>query len=50
VAASSGRYWGWDPKEVWSLVAFPYMAISRAAERFISISAWPPGGHAFQTI
>jgi ABC-type transport system involved in cytochrome c biogenesis permease subunit len=21
-AASWGRYWGWDPKEVWSLVAF----------------------------
>jgi len=27
-AASWGRYWGWDPKEVWSLVAFlAYMAI-----------------------
>ena len=27
-AASWGRYWGWDPKEVWSLVAFlGYMAI-----------------------
>ena len=28
-ASSWGRYWGWDPKEVWSLVAFlAYMAIS----------------------
>lgn len=27
-ADSWGRYWGWDPKEVWSLVAFlAYMAI-----------------------
>jgi len=27
-SSSWGRYWGWDPKEVWSLVAFlGYMAI-----------------------
>jgi ABC-type transport system involved in cytochrome c biogenesis permease subunit len=27
-ASSWGRYWGWDPKEVWSLIAFlAYMAI-----------------------
>jgi ABC-type transport system involved in cytochrome c biogenesis permease subunit len=27
-ASSWGRYWGWDPKEVWSLVAFlAYMTI-----------------------
>ena len=27
-ASSWGRYWGWDPKEVWSLVAFVgYMAV-----------------------
>jgi ABC-type transport system involved in cytochrome c biogenesis permease subunit len=27
-ASSWGRYWGWDPKEVWSLVAFlGYLAI-----------------------
>jgi len=27
-SSSWGRYWGWDPKEVWSLVAFlAYMAI-----------------------
>jgi cytochrome c-type biogenesis protein CcsB len=30
-ASSWGRYWGWDPKEVWSLVAFlAYMAIIHA--------------------
>jgi len=30
-ASSWGRYWGWDPKEVWSLVAFlAYMAIAHA--------------------
>ncbi|MCL1894129.1 MAG: cytochrome c biogenesis protein CcsA [Holophagaceae bacterium] len=30
-AFSWGRYWGWDPKEVWSLVAFlAYMAIMHA--------------------
>ncbi len=36
-ASSWGRYWGWDPKEVWSLVAFlAYMAILHAKlERLI---------------
>jgi cytochrome c-type biogenesis protein CcsB len=30
-ASSWGKYWGWDPKEVWSLVAFlAYMAILHA--------------------
>jgi len=30
-ASSWGRYWGWDPKEVWSLVAFlAYMAVLHA--------------------
>ncbi|HTP53158.1 MAG TPA: cytochrome c biogenesis protein CcsA [Anaeromyxobacteraceae bacterium] len=30
-ASSWGRYWGWDPKEVWSLVAFlAYAAIIHA--------------------
>ena len=30
-ASSWGRYWGWDPKEVWSLVAFlAYMVILHA--------------------
>jgi len=34
-ASSWGRYWGWDPKEVWSLVAFlAYVAIlHRRADR-----------------
>jgi cytochrome c-type biogenesis protein CcsB len=36
-ASSWGRYWGWDPKEVWSLVAFlAYMAIVHGKfDRFI---------------
>ena len=30
-ASSWGRYWGWDPKEVWSLVAFlAYLGILHA--------------------
>jgi len=30
-ATSWGRYWGWDPKEVWSLIAFlAYMGILHA--------------------
>ncbi|MGD2113814.1 MAG: cytochrome c biogenesis protein CcsA, partial [Acidobacteriota bacterium] len=30
-ASSWGRYWGWDPKEVWSLIAFlAYMGILHA--------------------
>ncbi|HXK08956.1 MAG TPA: cytochrome c biogenesis protein CcsA [Vicinamibacteria bacterium] len=52
-SSSWGRYWGWDPKEVWSLVAFlAYMAILHArAERLISdfgVAAWTIA--AFQTI
>ncbi len=44
-SSSWGRYWGWDPKEVWSLVAFlAYMAILHArAERLLGrfgIAAW----------
>jgi len=44
-SSSWGRYWGWDPKEVWSLVAFlAYMAILHArSERLISpfgVAAW----------
>jgi cytochrome c-type biogenesis protein CcsB len=32
-SASWGRYWGWDPKEVWSLVALlGYMAILHARQ------------------
>jgi cytochrome c-type biogenesis protein CcsB len=52
-ASSWGRYWGWDPKEVWSLVAFlAYMAILHArAEQLIGsfgVAAWSIV--AFQTI
>jgi cytochrome c-type biogenesis protein CcsB len=52
-ASSWGRYWGWDPKEVWSLVAFlAYMAILHArAERLIGsfgVAAWSIV--AFQTV
>jgi cytochrome c-type biogenesis protein CcsB len=44
-ASSWGRYWGWDPKEVWSLVALlAYMAILHArADRWIGplgVAAW----------
>jgi len=36
-ASSWGRYWGWDPKEVWSLIAFlVYLAILHGRlDRFI---------------
>lgn len=36
-ASSWGRYWGWDPKEVWSLIAFlVYLGILHGRlERFI---------------
>ncbi|HET7295055.1 MAG TPA: cytochrome c biogenesis protein CcsA [Vicinamibacteria bacterium] len=52
-AESWGRYWGWDPKEVWSLVAFlAYIAILHArAERLIGafgMAAWSI--LAFQTV
>jgi len=52
-SSSWGRYWGWDPKEVWSLVAFlAYVAILHArAERLIGnfgVAAWSIA--AFQTI
>ena len=52
-ASSWGRYWGWDPKEVWSLVAFlAYIAILHARfDRQIGsfgIAAWSIV--AFQTI
>ena len=52
-ASSWGRYWGWDPKEVWSLVAFlAYAAILHARwdkqiGRF-GVAAWSIV--AFQTI
>jgi len=52
-SSSWGRYWGWDPKEVWSLVAFlAYMAILHArTERLLGrfgVAAWSIV--AFQTI
>lgn len=52
-SSSWGRYWGWDPKEVWSLVAFlAYIAILHARwEQMIgrfAIAAWSI--LAFQTI
>ncbi len=52
-SSSWGRYWGWDPKEVWSLVAFlAYIAILHGRwERFIGafgVAALSIG--AFQTI
>ncbi len=44
-ASSWGRYWGWDPKEVWSLVAFlAYMAILHARSdgqlRDFGVAVW----------
>jgi len=44
-ASSWGRYWGWDPKEVWSLVAFlAYMAILHARSdgqiQSFAVAAW----------
>ena len=44
-ASSWGRYWGWDPKEVWSLIALlAYMAILHArADRLLGAfgtAAW----------
>ncbi len=52
-ASSWGRYWGWDPKEVWSLVAFlAYMAILHARSDgqigSFGVAAWSIG--AFWTI
>jgi ABC-type transport system involved in cytochrome c biogenesis permease subunit len=40
-ASSWGRYWGWDPKEVWSLVAFlGYMAILHVRIARERVAAW----------
>ena len=52
-ASSWGRYWGWDPKEVWSLVAFlAYMAIlhARADEQIKSFGVAFASIAAFWTI
>ncbi len=43
-ASSWGRYWGWDPKEVWSLIAFMgYMAILHVRIGREQISPWMYG-------
>ncbi|MBU0616980.1 MAG: cytochrome c biogenesis protein CcsA [Planctomycetes bacterium] len=43
-ASSWGRYWGWDPKEVWSLVAFlGYMAILHVRANRERTPAWAYG-------
>jgi ABC-type transport system involved in cytochrome c biogenesis permease subunit len=43
-ASSWGRYWGWDPKEVWSLVAFlAYMAILHVRLDHQRTPAWVQG-------
>jgi ABC-type transport system involved in cytochrome c biogenesis permease subunit len=52
-ASSWGRYWGWDPKEVWSLVAFlAYLAIQHAHHAALlgpfGVAAWSIA--AFETI
>jgi len=40
-ASSWGRYWGWDPKEVWSLVAFlAYLAILHVRIDHERVPAW----------
>ena len=40
-ASSWGRYWGWDPKEVWSLVAFVgYMAILHVRVNHGRVPGW----------
>jgi len=40
-SSSWGRYWGWDPKEVWSLVAFlGYMAILHVRVDLEKVPGW----------
>ncbi|MCK4342308.1 MAG: cytochrome c biogenesis protein CcsA [Phycisphaerae bacterium] len=40
-ASSWGRYWGWDPKEVWSLVAFlGYLAILHVRINRARVAWW----------
>ena len=40
-ASSWGRYWGWDPKEVWSLVAcLGYLAILHVRVDHEKVPAW----------
>ena len=43
-SSSWGRYWGWDPKEVWSLVAFlGYMAILHVRIDRQKVPGWAQG-------
>jgi len=40
-ASSWGRYWGWDPKEVWSLIAFlAYLAILHIRANHLRPPGW----------
>ena len=40
-ASSWGRYWGWDPKEVWSLIAFVgYLTILHVRVNYERVPAW----------
>ena len=46
-ASSWGRYWGWDPKEVWSLIAFlGYMTILHVRIEREQVRPWAYGGAA----
>jgi ABC-type transport system involved in cytochrome c biogenesis permease subunit len=46
-ASSWGRYWGWDPKEVWSLIAFlGYMSIIHVHVNNEKIPRWAYGAGA----
>ncbi len=47
-ASSWGRYWGWDPKEVWSLIAFVgYLAILHVR---VDHSRVPRGGFVIASV
>jgi len=40
-----GRYWGWDPKEVWSLIAYvAYLAILHVRADRARLPPWHKGG------
>ncbi|MGQ9651056.1 MAG: cytochrome c biogenesis protein [Phycisphaerae bacterium] len=40
-ASSWGRYWGWDPKEVWSLIAFlAYLTILHVRASHEKVPSW----------
>jgi ABC-type transport system involved in cytochrome c biogenesis permease subunit len=46
---SWGRYWGWDPKEVWALITFILMSFSFHG-KIISWFRKPIGYHLFVLI